>query len=127
MKNPTLPLLSLALLLVGCNGHDPKEPTVVQVEEAKPQRPHLLHDKQQETAADQAISQLIIQALNDNAELSDNAKNIEVLTASGVVKLYGQVNSLRDKEIIIKTISDLAAPNGLHQVNSQLEIITPQK
>jgi osmotically-inducible protein OsmY len=75
---------------------------------------------QSNTSADLQTTQAIRRGLMKDNDLSNNAKNIKVITANGQVTLRGPVNSAQEKTKV-EQIARSAAAGA--QVVDQLEII----
>ncbi len=74
---------------------------------------------QSENEADRAITQKIRQAIMADNSLSNNAKNIKIITSNGVVILRGPVASNAEKELIMRKINGM---HGITRVNNNLEV-----
>lgn len=74
---------------------------------------------QSENEADRAITKKIRQAIMADKSLSTNAKNIKIITISGVVTLRGPVSSAIEKENIARKITNV---EGVLRVDNQLEV-----
>lgn len=79
--------------------------------------------EQGENNTDLTITQNIRRAIMDDDSLSENAKNIKIVTVNGVVTLRGPVNSQREKNEIAKKAQ---AISGVRNVDNQLEIAQGQ-
>jgi len=77
-------------------------------------------EDQSNQAADLKTTQKIRQALTDDKTLSVDAKNIKVITISGVVTLRGPVKT-DDEKSRIATLANQVA--GEAKINNQLEVI----
>lgn len=78
---------------------------------------------QSNASADLQTTQAIRRGLMKDSNLSNNAKNIKVVTANGQVTLRGPVNSAQEKTTV-EQIARSAATGA--QVIDQLEIIKPK-
>ena len=74
---------------------------------------------QSNTQADLNITQEIRKAVIADKELSMNAHNVKIITASGVVTLRGPVKSTKEKAEIGAKAEHVA---GVTRVNNQIEI-----
>lgn len=126
MKLILFPLFSLAL--VACSQQD-KPNTPAATGQDYDNTKHNARDRdsltktpldQSESKIDRTITQKIRQALMADETLSTNAKNIKIITIDGVVTLRGPVNSLEEKELIIKKLNGVV---DIVRVDDQLEAI----
>jgi len=74
---------------------------------------------QSNSAKDVAITQEVRKAIVADDALSTNAKNVKVITVSGVVTLRGPVNSAAEKATVAEKARTVA---GVARVDDQLEI-----
>lgn len=74
---------------------------------------------QSETEADRTLTQKIRQALLSDSALSQNAKNIKIITINGVVTLRGPVSQPNEREIILNKVNSI---HGVLRVDNQLEV-----
>lgn len=120
-----IPLLMLTL--AGCDRHDkPKTPpasqdvdnTSINTRDRNSSTKTPLD--QSESEADRTITQSIRRAIMSDGSLSNNAKNIKIITIDGVVTLRGPVSSSREKEDIAKKATSV---QGVTDLDNQLEII----
>lgn len=122
MKKQLLLLSSLCLLLSAC-ANDNKasinaDNTGRNVRDRSDQA--LTSGNQSESEADRTITQKIRQAIMDDNSLSNNAKNIKIMTINGVVTLRGPVENNREKTEIGKKAR---AVTGVKNVENQLETV----
>lgn len=78
---------------------------------------------QAENASDLEITRQIRQSLVSDRGLSNNAKNIKIITINGVVTLRGPVLNSAEREAIA---NKLQAVRGILKVNNQLETTNNQ-
>lgn len=76
---------------------------------------------QSESSEDRTISQQIRQSLMRDDSLSNNAKNIKIITINRVVTLRGPVENSNEKNKIEDKASSV---NGVSQVVNQLEVVS---
>ncbi len=74
---------------------------------------------QSESRSDIAITQQIRRSIVTDSTLSDNAKNIKIITQNGVVTLRGPVNTDQEKATIQNKVQNVP---GVSSVNNLLEI-----
>lgn len=80
-------------------------------------------ENQSENDADRSITKNIRKVIVADDALSQDAKNIKIITIDGVVTLRGPVNSSQEKNIIARKAN---AINGVKRVENQLEVkMTP--
>lgn len=80
----------------------------------------VLPTNQSENDEDRAITQRIRQAIMADDTLTNDAKNIKVITIKRVVTLRGPVNTAEEKENITKKANQT---KGVAEVDNQLEVI----
>jgi len=76
-------------------------------------------DQQSNSASDVEVTRQIRKELTSNDALSTYAKNVKIITNSGVVVLKGPVKSSKEKEIVESQAAKIA---GADKVRSELEI-----
>jgi len=119
MKNIFLMAL-LSLSLAACQ--DRSKPSV---EEEQPEESVDLYSvdvipiSQLENEADQMIAQKIQQIISEDPALSSLAKNIKFAPKDGVVTLTGTVPSEKDKEVIVKKVTNVP---GVLKVDDHLKV-----
>lgn len=79
----------------------------------------LTPEDQSESKPDRTISQNIRKALMSDDTLSQNAKNLKIITIDGVVTLRGVVNSPQEKDLIARKAN---AINGVKRIENQLDV-----
>ena len=130
MKATWILIPSLALLLVSCtDSHNRPEARTTSTENTAPDNTGInVRDRdtnlptpldQSESKSDLTITQQIRREIVKDSSLSDNAKNIKIITQNGVVTLRGPVNSTQEKTIIDAKVKNVA---GVKSVNNLLEI-----
>lgn len=121
-------LMALTLLFAGCASEErdtsvaarqtpPADNTARNVRDRNEATPTPMD--QGESEADRTITQSIRQIIVDNGSLSTNAKNVKIITQSGIVTLRGPVDSQAEKDLIVTTAKGVA---GVVSVDDQLEV-----
>src|SRR4030095_4009559 len=80
----------------------------------------LTPEDQSGSKSDVLLTQKIRNAVTEDSNLSITAKNIKIITVSGVVTWRGPLNSSQEKEAIASKATQIA---GASNVNNQLEVI----
>jgi len=74
---------------------------------------------QSESKTDLELTRRLRQAVNQDNQLSVNAKNIKIVTAGGKVTLRGPVNSAAEQQQILDKVQKV---EGVSSVDNQLEV-----
>ena len=74
---------------------------------------------QSENEADRTLTQRVRQAVVNDDSLSTNAKNVKIISQSGMVTLRGPVKNEEEREKVVSKAQQIA---GEKNVNNQLEI-----
>src|SRR5262245_50659555 len=127
-------LCALALLVLGGytrTAQTADRPTATPAQTAPDNPGHNIRDRsgntltpgdQSENQADRTLTQHIRRELMADKSLSNDAKNIKIVTIDGVVTLRGPVNTVKEKSTIETKAQSIA---GANNVDSQLEVIRP--
>lgn len=119
---------SLALILVACNEQNARPEARTSTTENPDNTGINVRDRdsnlptpmdQSESKSDLTITQKIRREVVSDSSLSDNAKNVKIITQNGMVTLRGPVNSNQEKTTIDAKAKGVA---GVKSVNNLLEI-----
>lgn len=129
-----LPIVVIASALIACERSDKvrsdkamNTPSTEQVDHRNTEKNVRDRDSRAQTSFNQSEDQLdrnitaeIRQIIMNDDVLSTNAKNIKVISVDGVVTLRGPVDTLQEREIILKKINNV---RGIKNINNQLEVV----
>lgn len=108
----------LTLALTGCE--DNRNYTVTTPDKDAEARDRTLTPfDQSEKEADRNATQIIRRTIIEEKNLSNNAKNIKIITIDGKVTLRGVVNSEEEKKAIENIVRNIA---NIANVDNQLEV-----
>lgn len=133
MKKQLLVLSTLCLVLSACeNKTAPRNSDKTNQEESTNYEPdntgRNIRDRsgqtvtagdQSETNEDRTITKEIRKLIIEDDSLSNNGKNVKVITINGIVTLRGPVKNEREKNNIAKKASQV---RGVRNVDNQLEV-----
>lgn len=120
MKNLYLVLPILLLAVVGCEEREPRSPDNTANNVRDKNFDTLTAGNQSEAEADRTLSANIRKSLLDTDWLSNNAKNIKIITVDNVVTLRGVVDSQKEKDFIDQKAKSIS---GVSHVDNQLTIL----
>lgn len=118
-KNRVL-ILGLTVILTSCQNNPPSPKADNTEVNVRDREDTLTPADQSEKDSDRRITQKIRQIIIEDSALSQNGKNIKIITIDGVVTLRGPVNNAQEKNNIVNKAKNTP---GVTDVNDQIDVL----